>query len=1038
MPIVDMPQTDPGLTLDTPKSMAMTPGAIGEAVKPKDFNLGELTAATFKAENTIGSYLASEQRYRLDNDGIDPWAEIKGTPYEANFDSFTDVFNRADFDAVKRQIDGERENRKLIDAAPAWATLPLGMLAGTLDWPTLLPGGAFIKGAKGGFSVAKSALSVGAAAGVGVAAQELGLHSTQELRTPGESAVNISAGVVIGGLLGSGGARLLSHAEWTSAVRRLDDELLSTTAPAPVMQDTAPVSLGAAALGNKTLDELTIAGAVAGPVAKATAWTNPGQRLLQSPNEISRDVALNLSEMTQYLRGNRDGMATPQAVETLRKEWNAGLMQAETATDAAYKAYRQRVGKDALSKTAFEDEAGRAAYRGDTHEIPEVAQAAQAWRKSVFDPLKDEAVNLKQLPEDVSVDTAVSYFSRVPNRIKMQADEHGFKNAVAEWVHRSAPRWLSEFEAKAAERLSEARAKVDGAGDGTKAAAQRALRDVETEIRTEREAKFGDADATWDRARKVADEVFDKYTGRSASDPGQIRPEFIKVGARGPLQGRTFNMPDELLDPWMEHNIRMIGRRYHRIMATDVELTRKFGDPLMAESFTKIKDRYRELRSAETSENKLIGLEKAERQDINDLEGIRDLLRNNFPQSQAAMDYGHILRIARSFNYIRLMGQVLLSSLPEAPRTAMVHGLTPFMADSFSALRNLPAARMSVNEGKLAGNISDRVLAHRLATIADITDTYTSKGPVEKFMDNMTTVASNWNGIRIWTDGIRSISTVVSQNRILRAATKWDTASAKDRDFLKWTGIDQSMAGRIAEQFAAHGETHERVRVAGTERWTDEPARRAYRAALNKDLDSLVVTRSVADIPLLANTELGRTIAQFNTFNLASHQRILLRGLQEGPTRFLTGVAALTAIGMLGTYLKAVAGNRVDKLPNFADNPGWWIGEGLDSSGVFMLPFMLANASEKLSGMNPIRGPMKVFDEGRQGSERIKGRNVSSVFGPMMGMAEDVLGMPQAAVSAAKGETTQGQRNAMERLIPFQSYAGVRQMLRYFANPPDE
>jgi hypothetical protein len=39
---------------------------------------------------------------------------------------------------------------------------------------------------------------------------------------------------------------------------------------------------------------------------------------------------------------------------------------------------------------------------------------------------------------------------------------------------------------------------------------------------------------------------------------------------------------------------------------------------------------------------------------------------------------------------------------------------------------------------------------------------------------------------------------------------------------------------------------------------------------------------------------------------------------------------------------------------------------------------------------------------------------------------------------AVKGEdVTQGQKNAAERLLPFNSYLGLRQMLRYLINVPD-
>jgi hypothetical protein len=1045
MPVADLSPLDPAIPVDTPRGMAVSPGALGEpAPADADWSVGRLAAAQLRQENSIGSWLASEQRHREVNDGLDPWAEIKGTPYEQHFDSFADVFNRADFEGVKRQIDRETEDRKTIAAAPAWASIPLGMTSGVLDWPTLLPGGAFVRAGKGGFSAAKSALSVGTAAGVGVTVQELGLHASQELRTPEESAVNISAGVLIGGLLGGAGAKLLSDAEWISATRNLDADIAAPAAADDMLGAATanPSSLGAAALGNKTLDEMTISGTVAGRVAKATAWANPGQRLMQSPNEAARETALNLFDMTQYLRGNREGIASPQSVEKLRQEWNSGLMQAIEADNAAYKAYRQRVGKEAMKRTQFEDEVGRAGFRGDKHEIPEIAQSAQAWRKNVGDPLRDAAANTPtrtgetMLPEGITVDTATSYFSRVPNRMKMQADEAGFKDAVASWVHRSAGRWRQEFEAEMAAKLSDAQAK---AAKGT-VEAKRALRDLEIEIRNERDAKFGDDAWTQQRAREVADEVFDKYMGKWDPEPGQIRPEQFKVGARGPLKGRTFNMPDELLEPWMEHNATNIWTRYHRIMATDIEMTRKFGDPLMTEPLEKVKARYDELRKGETDPDKLRKLNEREKADMRDLEGVRDLLRHTYPTSQAGREWGHIARIANSLNYVRLMGQVMLSSLPEAPRAAMVHGLRPFVTESFSALRNLKALKMSANEAKLAGNISDRVLASRLATIADIADTYTSKGPVEKFMDNMTNVASSWNGIRLWTDGVRSISTVVSQNRILRTVTNWDKAGKKDRDLLNFLGVDQAMAERIAKQFDQHGETIDKVMGAGTERWTDDVAQRAFRFALNKDLDSLVVTRSVADVPLMANTPLGRVIFQFNTFNLASHQRVLLRGLQEGPQRFIGGVVALTSMGMLGTYLAAVAGNRVDKLPDFAENPGWWIGEGLDRSGIFMMPFMLANAAEKLSGINPIRRPMQAFDEGRQGSDRVRARNRASIFGPSSGLASDVLDLPGIAHAAVSSdvEVTPGQRNTMERLIPFQSYAGMRQMLRYIVNPPNE
>ncbi len=225
---------------------------------------------------------------------------------------------------------------------------------------------------------------------------------------------------------------------------------------------------------------------------------------------------------------------------------------------------------------------------------------------------------------------------------------------------------------------------------------------------------------------------------------------------------------------------------------------------------------------------------------------------------------------------------------------------------------------------------------------------------------------------------------------------------------------------------------------ANTEKWTDEVARRTYRAAINKDVDSIITTRSVADVPLFASTPTGRMLLQFKSFALASHQRVLLRGLQEDKTRFVGGLLAMSMVGMMTTWLKAVSGNRTEKLQEISKNPGWWVSEGLDRSGILSVPMELANTFEKATGFNPIKTPMKSFDEGAAISQKNQNRNkVGSLLGPSFGMASDALdvaGIPQKVIKGE--EVTKADKNAAERLIPFNSYLGMRQILKYGINPP--
>ena len=1037
MPIVDIPTMRLDTALDTPKGFQVTPGFAdiekGSNTPPRENWASTLDSpllstvagatsalgAAFRRDNLIGSALSAEDRRPGEWDySYKPYDDIKGTEYEQHSDRFLDARNANHARSIKRQIDQEVEDVKTLGAMPWYQSVPVELLAGGFDLPTLMPAGAFVRSVKGGFSVARTAVSVGTMAGVSSTTQEAGLHAIQETRTVEESAVNIGASVLLGSLIGAGGAKLLSNVEWNEGVRALDRIVAKEPVPDAKVTTSHPSSIGAAALEPHTLDETAVAGAVAGGLARATRPLNPAMRISQSPNSATREVGSNLFEMSTYMRGNEDGFASPVSAETLRKEWDGGLMLAVQATRNNYSSYRKAGGN--LSRSEFESEIGKAMRRGDEHAIPEVAAAAKSWRSNVIEPLKEVAIKAKLLPEDVSVETATSYFSRMWKRGQLIADEPVFKKVVRDWVGRNIPRWREAFDAETSKKSAKLK--------------NEKLTEYLADRRLERDARFGDDLATRSMSDDIANEVFNKLTGRASEG---TRPEFITITSRGPLKERTFNIPDELVERWLESDVGLVGRRYQRVMSSDVELANKFGTPDMKDALQKVRDGYDKLRKGVTDPKELTRFANAEKSDLRDLEGVRDIIRGIYGQSGVDADYGYIFRIANSLQYIFKMGQVVLSSLTEPVRVVAAKGLLPFMRDGFNGLSNIHALGLSIEEARLAGNINDKILAHRLSTLADLTDFYGSRGPVEKFMDNATNVASSWNGIRMWTDAGKMLASTMIQNQILKGVTNFAKLSAKERRYLAFVGIDESMATRIAKQFSDHGEEIGGVNVARTTAWTDDVAKRTYRAALNKDLDSMIVTKGAGDVPLFANTPFGRLILQFNTFNLASHQRILMRGLQEGHARFLGTVMALSTMGMLQTYLAAVANNRTNKLPSMAENPGWWIAEGLDRSGLFSVPIQIANGVEKLTGINPIKAPMKMGDVGQTGSQRIANRNELGVLGPTAGTIHDIGTVASAPKNIMAGEDiTQGQKNAAERLIPFNSYYGMRQFLKYILNPP--
>lgn len=307
-----------------------------------------------------------------------------------------------------------------------------------------------------------------------------------------------------------------------------------------------------------------------------------------------------------------------------------------------------------------------------------------------------------------------------------------------------------------------------------------------------------------------------------------------------------------------------------------------------------------------------------------------------------------------TFNYIRSIGRAVLSNLSDLYRVAASQGLGRLMSQGVPALiGSLDGVKLSVKEAQLAGQVTERVPQNRLATVGEIGGPYRSGTTIEKLLQNGTRIGSKWNGMSIFIDASKAIAPIMSQNGILEGVA----AHADDARFLAYLGIDLDMAAAIGREFAEHGETVDGVRVANTQKWANAEAVRAYPAAVSKEVDSVVVTRSVGDVPLFAHTPLGKALPQFKTYNLASHQRVLLRGMQEGRANFTSMMVGMTSVGLTSAWLRAnaVGGERYERFKTAAQNPGYLLGEALDASGFFALPIEAVATVDTMTGVNPLK-----------------------------------------------------------------------------------
>lgn len=569
------------------------------------------------------------------------------------------------------------------------------------------------------------------------------------------------------------------------------------------------------------------------------------------------------------------------------------------------------------------------------------------------------------------------------------------------------------------------------------------LRTVEAEHANLKDPFVSDEDRQ-EYVENILSEIVQKLTGVDAED----LPYGMVSVKQGPLKERTLNVADEVLEPWLEDDIEMVGRRYTRKMSADVEMTRRYGRADLKDQVQEVINDYEAMKVGVTDEKELTRLNKRRDADIRDMKAVRDMLRGNYlPQDQSS-NFARVMRGAMAFNYMRSLGGVLLASATDAVRPAMVHGLKSYMQDGIVPLiTNLKAVRMSAKDAKLAGAISERILQSRLATLAELTDPYSANSPFERFIDNAANKFSTLTGLNHWNDFQKTLASTMTQNRILKNAERGLGAlKAREKAYMGYLGLDEDMAARVAKQFQTHGETLEGVRVANTEDWTDDIARRAYYAAINKDVDTTIVTKGVGDVPLFAQTTIGRAAIQFKSFALASNQRVLMRGLQESPARFVGGMVGMTTIGMFIYMLKQIEAGR-----EVSNNPGNWVAEGLDRSGIFSIGFEINNMMEKLGvpgvyagAAGAARAINPSFDKREPASRFAVRGTAESLAGPSFGLINDVAsifsiaaksGTDAVGITEDEGKLSPSDVSAMRRLLPFASLPYWRWAIDNFGMP---
>ncbi len=970
--------------------------------------------AAFRLDNIVGAIAANKARGNGEFDPNFDWGKsFRELPvgYQIDFGkNFALAENQQHFDAIKSQIDREMEDRNYL-ASSGWKGVAAELSAGLLDPLNLVPiGGTAVRIGKGAKSVLSNSAKIAMVGAGAVTAQELALHSQEETRTLGESAANVGVGALLSGVVGA--AMYSSLAKDAARFEKLKADLDKDFQLEP--EELTPGEFGhsGGALFQKpktpqpetTLNQEALQSAWG--FEKLIKFQDPGLRLIQSESKNARIAVQNLAEISGKLNKNFEGIASPVAVESLRKIDEGRLAAAKVYGQDQYLAYRQRLdaagSKERMTHAEFMEAVTKANRRGGASEIPEVAKVAAYDRKNIYDHYKNEGMKIPGFFEDddLAVTTAPSYVNRMYNREKIAQNSPDFINRTVKWLKENDTRTQAD-NAKGARRLG------DALDFNSNEEYIRAAQDIQRNI-------IG-----------AQSNVLHDKLGMS------VQPKFTK--------SRKFLIKDEDIEDYFENNRDILITQYSKLMSSRIRTAQKFGLDFLSDNFNEakssivksIKDEYAKLRVEAGSDSKRAKeLFKAEERDLNDVFAVRDRLLGTYGFTSNPDSWLYrFQKQVKQFNVLRLLGGLTSAAFPDVARLVGVSGFGKFInngavpiAKFMSSAEGRAYLKQNLREVQNMGTALDLVTESRANAINDILDDYGRHTKAERALDYIGSKFQKVTGIAYWNTALKFTASSLIQTNMAEAMAKSvaGTASRKEIANLAAVGIDSNTAKIIQQQIKKHGQQVEGLVMPNIAAW-DEAAIDAgeiYAAAVTKEVDRVIVTPGVATTPLWMSRQGLNLLGQFKSFAFSSMQKTVIPMLQD-----FDGKAAQMMVGMVGMGTLTAMVKRWESGQEMPHDASTYLVEGIDRSGLTAWMMDANNISERMTGGQ--LGISKILGSQPMSRYSQRGR-VESVLGPSAALLSDVM---TVSSDLASGDPRKSTTHRIRKMIPFQTLMGVRQTL---------
>jgi hypothetical protein len=708
-------------------------------------------------------------------------------------------------------------------------------------------------------------------------------------------------------------------------------------------------------------------------IARTLGRISPLTRTLQSPFKSARVLAQKLVDVPYLLTKNLRGKATPASVErAVKRLVNLGRYHAVKVLDESFLEYKRSGGT--LGRKQFSQEVSTALTRADVSPIPQVAKAV-SWARKTFN---DDKALFKDLGVEFGDDVvgAPSYFPRVYAFERIINNRADFNRRLANWFQQNP------------------KMKVTKNADGSETVEPIILEAAEIQ----------------DAVMKTVDRILGLPTSRAD----------LNLRSKGaPMKERSLDVPDEILAPYLERDFEMVMGGYFRAVAPEIEMRRMgLSSPALESELGELTDEYHRLLAKHVDDNKKTQeLTSAYEQSMNDLMLLRDRLMGNVGvKGGKNIAWVRAARIARTYNYVRLLGAQMLSSMSDYGRLISRYGLTKTVAGTAKFLGDWHLNKLTRESAHRFGTALEMVLDSRTQTLADIGEEL----PRTRFDQGMQWASNQFSRVSLmspWNATMKSLATLLEQHEIARAITR---QSKFDLARLSTAGLDEADRAAAKAMIAQHAETVDGITRLRTELWADQNLARKVEDSITKVADEMIVTKGMGDLPRFMDDETWKTLLQFRSFAMASVNRTMIplaQGAVNGDlARTAQGVGSMLTLGMLVYYAKEFAAGREPNL-----EPDRLVAEAFNWSGLMgFFPDL----------WDPIAAYSPEDEEGENllpRFSRFKSRSpMESLLGPTFGTGLDtVLG---SLSGFADGTLEQKDVERFRRLLPAQNLFYIRRL----------